>query len=317
MEFLFNEQSLHGQFSDVPEFAKALDDLMEMRMLAKRYNHELYCHRNCAQVMVTHNLSLPQVIQHIDKNKARVLMGWLGQTGPYWDDNRCHPANEYLECCGKIVTDTAIGECAFLQFSEKKAQLISMQKSSWTDYLLRVIWYKDENNQLFTDLINHVSSLSLESELQNASPPIKSWAQMSELCLTRFNNLHFASNAFEPLQGKPFMLAAANAIIDLLHVLSRFKGAHQPITGRSEEGQRLYQQYFTGERAWFSDSSLQEKAAFKESMTFPHPNEQNEKLFCTFHGKVQTPQMRIHFSWPVTAEHPLYIVYVGDKITKT
>ena len=34
------------------------------------------------------------------------------------------------------------------------------------------------------------------------------------------------------------------------------------------------------------------------------------------HGKVKTPQIRIHFSWPITASTPLYVVYVGYKITK-
>jgi hypothetical protein len=41
-----------------------------------------------------------------------------------------------------------------------------------------------------------------------------------------------------------------------------------------------------------------------------------EKIFCTWHGKVKTPQYRIHFSWPISAVAPLYVVYIGPKITK-
>jgi len=51
-------------------------------------------------------------------------------------------------------------------------------------------------------------------------------------------------------------------------------------------------------------------------MTFPDPDVQGETLFCSWHGKVKTPQYRIHFSWPVTAASPVYVVYVGPKITK-
>ena len=51
-------------------------------------------------------------------------------------------------------------------------------------------------------------------------------------------------------------------------------------------------------------------------MTFKHPTDASKTLFCPWHGKVQTPQLRVHFSWPVRADEPLYIVYVGPKITK-
>ena len=45
-------------------------------------------------------------------------------------------------------------------------------------------------------------------------------------------------------------------------------------------------------------------------------NGATSKLFCPWHGKVKSPQYRIHFSWPTTATTPIYIVYVGPKLTK-
>jgi hypothetical protein len=71
-----------------------------------------------------------------------------------------------------------------------------------------------------------------------------------------------------------------------------------------------------GDNAWFSDSSEAEKNEFEESLTFPHPVEPGQTLFCTWHGKVKTQQIRIHFSWPVRWDTPLYILYVGPKITR-
>lgn len=105
-------------------------------------------------------------------------------------------------------------------------------------------------------------------------------------------------------------------MLDLLDVLSRFKDEHQTGTGRTQKGHELYEQYFTGDGAWFSDSSDREKRDFENDMTFSHPDQNGATIFAPYHGKVQTPQMRIHFSWPVTADSPLYVLFVGDKITK-
>jgi hypothetical protein len=316
MDLFFNESSLHGQFPDIPTFVDALDALMAMRKMAKKYNRELYCHRSCQQAAVTHQLTLYQAIQRIDKNKARVLMAWFGRTGPYWEDVRQHSDDEYIECQGQVVTDTAIGECAYLKFSNKSAQLASMAPSSWTSASLPIIWHRNDDESLSETLINHVSVGTLDAVLLSAAPPLQSWDQLMEVCRQRFDNLYFLDEAFKPLKGTAFVLGAAKSLLDLLDVLSKFKSAHHPATGRSQDGHELYQTFFTGQLAWFTDSSTQEKSDFQYEMTFPHPEKSGETLFAPFHGKVQTPQMRIHFSWPVTSEAPLYVVYVGDKITK-
>ena len=51
-------------------------------------------------------------------------------------------------------------------------------------------------------------------------------------------------------------------------------------------------------------------------MTFGPPEHADRTLFFPWHGKVQTPQLRVHFSWPVRADKHLYVVYVDPKITK-
>ena len=89
-----------------------------------------------------------------------------------------------------------------------------------------------------------------------------------------------------------------------------------------EQLNEIYQNYFTGKKegggrgSLFSDSSDSEKVEFKQKLTFVHPGKDKQTLFCSWHGKVQTPQLRIHFSSRILATEPLYIVYVGPKITK-
>lgn len=126
----------------------------------------------------------------------------------------------------------------------------------------------------------------------------------------------FANDAFVPLRGHPFVHGAAERIQILHDTLNRFRGCFDDNGNRTPEGNRIYTDHFTGEKGWFSDSSATEKTEFESELTFAHPSEPGEYLFCSWHGKVKTPQFRIHFSWPVSASTPLYIVYVGPKITK-
>ena len=79
MDLLFNECSLHGQFQDAKSFECSLDILMGMRNTAKKYNREILCHRQLMHSMITHDLSLPQIIGCIDKNKAAALRMWIGR----------------------------------------------------------------------------------------------------------------------------------------------------------------------------------------------------------------------------------------------
>lgn len=316
MELLFNECSLHGQFEDIDSFEKSLDLLMNMRLTTRKYGREIQCHRQLINSLVTQHYSLPQIIQRLDKNKASALRDWIGRTGPYWDEPRQHSPDEYFECNSEIVTDTAIGECAYRHILRSEAQLASISPSNWQISPVEVIWHNKEQKVQTEKLINHVTIKTLEDELKKFDAPPASWAQLDQTCRRKFENLVFSNAAFAPLNGVPFVFAAAQSMLDLLSLLNKFKQEHNLETGRSKEGDRMYQDYFTGPRAWYSDSSDREKRDFKNQMTFTHPASSNKNIFAPYHGKIQTPQMRIHFSWPITATTPLYILYVGDKITK-
>ena len=132
----------------------------------------------------------------------------------------------------------------------------------------------------------------------------------------RCTNLTFSADCFEPLCSIPFVKCAAQSIVERLEMLAKIKNCFDAQGRRTTEGQRLYQEYFTGTKAWFTDSSDSEKNEFKAGLTFNHPDNDAENLFCTWHGKINSPKMRIHFSWPISTANPLYVVYIGPKITK-
>ncbi len=314
MEVLLNDLSLHGQFENIHAFQDAIRSIMGMRNKMRQFGRELYCHRNLAQAQITHELTMQQAIQQFDRNERRAVMGWLTQYGPFWDDERFHEPDDYLEYQEQVVTDTALGEAAYHCFSGNVYQLVSLAPSDWMFTPIPVIWQRNEIANI--DVPNHWEISSVETALRAASPPIQSWEQLASVIPSRCNNLIFAADSFEPLCGHPFVNSAAQRIVELLETLDKFKSCFDAHGQRTSEGQRIYQDHFTGEKAWFTDSSHNEKNEFEAKLTFTHPAKDSKTIFCTWHGKVKTPQLRIHFSWPVNADKPLYVVYIGQKLTK-
>lgn len=314
MQVLLNDLSLHGQFSSIPAFQDAIRSIMNIRIKMRQFGRELYCHRNVAQAQITHDLTMQQAIQQFNQNDRRAVMGWLTQHGPFWEDERYHDPDDYLEYQDQVVTDTALGEAAYRCFSGSEYQLVSFAPSDWLFTPITVIWRR--NDIVSIEVPNHWEIIALETALRAATPQIQSWEQLASVMPSRCTNLTFATDSFEPLSGRPFVNSAAQRIVELLETLDKFKSCFDAQGQRTSEGQRIYQDHFTGEKAWFTDSSDSEKNEFEAKLTFTHPTKVSETLFCTWHGKVKTPQFRIHFSWPIRKNEPLYVVYVGSKLTK-
>jgi len=242
-------------------------------------------------------------------------MGWITR-GPFWEDNHHNNENNWLEVNGEIVTENAVGEAAICCFNGLKQELVSFDPSQWLYTPILVKWVRDDEVSNNINVANHWTLRSVQQSLAANPKPVASWNDVAADSMRRCTHLKFSTDSFKPLQGHPFSLCAADRIRELLNTLNQMKCCFNNDGGRNPEGHRLYQDHFTGDKAWFSDSSPGEKQKNRKELTFQHPDHTNEVLFCTWHGKVKSPQYRIHFSWPIVADKPLYIVYVGSKITK-
>jgi hypothetical protein len=227
-----------------------------------------------------------------------------------------------LECNGDVVTDTAVGEAAWCKLLGIERELVSLVPSSWQFTPVSVEWLSDVDIKKTVVLENHYDEKDLKLVLERVPLLPQSWPQLESVMTSRCTNLTFSANAFSHLQGCPFSPAGAERLRVILEKLDHFKTCFDENGQRSAEGNKLYQDFFTGLKqgggrgAIFTDSSDREKESFRKEMTFQHPEDTNKTLFCTWHGKVQTPQLRVHFSYPVRADEPIYVVYVGPKITK-
>lgn len=319
MELIFNDLSIHEQFSDIETFRDAIKRVMTIRRVAYQFDRELYCHRNVANAQVTSALTMQQVVQQaLTRDQTRSLMQWLNRHGPFWEDVRRHSGNDWLECSGEIVTDTAVGEAAYCLFHGISRGLVSMDPSCWLTSPLSVNWRENgSGNAKSVGVCNYWNANKLEVALADVPVSLKSWKDLEMVARRRYPNLTFSSDSFRPLNGHPFGKSVAEYLLLRLNILHTFKNCCDPQGKRTPEGNEIYTNYFMGEKAWFSDSSDKEKDEFKAVLTFPHPEAPSESLFCPWHGKINyTPPLRIHFSWPIQMNKPLYVVYVGPKITR-
>ena len=314
MELIFNDCSIHEQFRDLTTFRVAIQRVMTIRSMARRFGRDLQCHRNVANSKVMPGWIMQRAIQTLSMDRRRAVMQWLSQLGPFWDEFQQHSSDDWLECNGEPITDTAIGEAAYCLSLGIDRRLVSLNPSDWLTSPLFVEFESGPVGQV--EVLNYWRAEEVQAALTAAPASVHSWDDLSAAARVRFPDLAFSPNSFTRLRGHPFGRGPSERILSLLTVLNNFKKCFNELGQRTPEGQEIYQKHFTGEKAWFSDSSETEKARFKSDLTFPHPTKSGESLFCTWHGKVKTPQLRIHFSWPIRANEQLYVVYVGPKITK-
>lgn len=316
MELLFNDLSIHGQFNDLDSFGDAIRRLMAIRGLINVYGASLYSHRNILQSQVTPDITMYEAVDRaFTLAEKRALMQWITRFGPFWDDVRRHQPEDWFQHRENIVTDTAIGEAAWCLVNNIDRELISLSPSDWEYTPISVDWFMDKSTMESVNIANYWLFISLEDNLKSRPRPYSSWEGLEAFVTHRYNNLTYLENAFAPLVGHPFSPAAAERIIFLLGTLNHYTTCFDGNGQRTTEGNEIYQKFFTGGEL-FSDSSATEKKDFKKALTFRHPIDNDLTLICPYHGKIKHQQLRLHFSWPIRAEEPVFVAYVGPKITK-
>jgi hypothetical protein len=315
MDLFVNELSLHGQFSSIGSFVGALKEIMGCRIVADGYRHPFWCLRTLASRDVLPGVSLREAVRQTrDVNLSRVVMTWLDRYGPFWDDGRAHSPDDYFEHAGEIVTDCGLGEAAFRLAAEQPSGMVGFSDSLFCTTPLNVVWRRSDSVSQGLDLPNFWNRIPLEEYLREHELAPQSWADLVERARSRYRNLTFVDSILEPLNGEPFNTTIADRVLKLLGILDHLKSSFEDDGRLSAEGHQLLQDYFHGDRALFTDESETNKRTFARQLTFRTPT--GEELFCPYHGKISFRFYRVHHSWPIRSDQPLYIAYIGPKITK-
>ncbi len=318
MAWYVNDLSLCGQYPEATAFLDDLADLMRARIKIPMLEQKLSCSRTLHTRPVTAILNFREAVQSRPKYiSVPLVLAWLTKNGPFWEDVREFNEDDYFEHHGQEVTEFGLGEAA-------RRLLVGLQASSFSfarggfDYSPVEILHGLPESPLHSVLVHNLwNTNELCRHAMATIPAPVNWLQMLEQAQSRFDNLILYRHSIDKLRGQPFSQHVVERIFALLDILQRFMDCLHEDGSYSGGNHELITQYFVGNKAWFTDESETNKKNFCEEMSFPDPEQDDgTKVFCSWHGKIKTPQYRIHFEWPVEARSKLRVFYIGPKITK-
>lgn len=319
MEWHINDLSFDGQFADPKAFKAALEPLLQARHRDPFLRSRLYCSSLLHTCQVTATANLRQtVVATRDKTFIGLVLGWMAKSGPFWDDDRQPNVNDYFEYETHDVTDQGLGEAARRKLVGIVANAFSFQGSQlpFTKSPLLVQQGLIEAPIAIVNIGNHWKVEQLVVAAQS-SRIYHSWPDVYCEIKSRFDGLIITENVIEALLATPFSEQVTKRIFELLRVLNCLVTESDENGELSQAGKALLADHFVGEKAWFTDESRGNKDNFKKKLTFSDPDDATKKIFCSWHGKIKTPQIRIHFQWPRPArQKEVKVVYIGPKITK-
>lgn len=321
MDFLVNELSLHGQYTNERDFRESFKLILSCGQQIENRGHSCYYSRQLNTREAMPGLDLRQVVKKTgDRNFIQQVVNLLSKRGPFWSENRRHSEDDYFAYRNEVVTDTAIAEAAWCVANHQQdCHTVSFKPSNFNSSPLSVVWHQSTSNVLPVDVQNFWDVATLTTFLKNSLKPPTSWEELIQQCINEYPHLTFADDLLDPLDSEPFSEAIAKRVRELLSILDELNTCFGEDGKLNRRGQEIKRNYFEREEALFTDSSDSEKHDFRDEMIFKKPNSSTgETISCPFHGKIKMgKQYRIHFKWPKEQPtDPLYVVYIGPKITK-
>ncbi len=320
MELHFNDLSLAGQFSDPEAFYATLETFLKLRIKHEALRENFFCSRTLGMRPVHAGYNLQQLIlKHPNRLFKQQVLNWLSKSGPFWDDNRAEVANDFFTFNTEDVTEQGLGEACRRQLLGREVASFSFDNHNFECTPLQVQhgWREPELDFGQIAIHNFWQLSDLAKIAQSLQPVPKNWLEMLQAAQQEFTNLIFAEEMITILRPHPFSRYVCQRAFELLTVLQRLVDESDEYGGLSDVGTALFEQHFNGKKAWFTDSSTDEKNHFKQELSFNDPCDPSQKIFCPWHGKIKTPQFRIHFQWPRPKnQQKIKIVYIGPKITK-
>jgi hypothetical protein len=315
-----NDLSVQGQFSDGREFTQALDELLHLRrfsFIAKK----LYCTRDeFRNRPVVGDLTVSDVLRSTPfRDFKRRALAWMDKFGPFLEDDRVNLDDDLFMYSGNDVTNQGLAEAARQILSGAYAQTFSFVGGA-LNFAVRelTVCHGLEDDPIGAVIVKNTwEPEALKRSAVAALPVAVTWSEVLAQCRDRFDSLTFSLAIDQFLEGTPFYSTVRDGVFDLLNVLQNIMENRAPGGKMSNEGMALVQKYFASKQAWFSDESTNNRRLFRSEMTFVDPENIRRRIVCFWHGKIQTPQFRVHFEWPVPAGQPrLKVVYIGPKISK-
>ena len=317
MELIANEKSIHEQFHDIELFRKSLRELMRLRGIALRNGKTVRFHSQWYAAKPMPGLVLQQAVSRIPNRDEQTAFLTCLDREQLGDMENSHSFDHRLSCYGESAIGTAIGEAATRIINGLNCGLVSVSPSAWTSTPIKVIvGHGNLDGKESTVLVsNWWKATDLEQDLVSDQHELRSWYIFERVVTTRYDKLFFGTDCFTPLYSLPFADCSSRSLMFLLDVLNQMAHELNSDGSRTENGWTMYNNFFVGENALFSDSSDSEKSRMGDRMEFSHPSNGSKTLHCTWHGKERHLKLRLHFSWPPRLGEPIYVMYIGLHLT--
>jgi hypothetical protein len=318
MEWHINDLSLRGQFETPLAFRASLEPILRLRQRRPDLRSRIFCSRSLYLRLVTPSSNLQQAIFAIgDPVFKQLALQWFANAGPFWDESRAPAADDYFHFEGEDVTDQGLGEAARRQLVQIPAHSFSFLDPPVNRFRLTSIPVQHGLPEDPLGRIDVPNDWGTDAVEASAVVRPSSWLEMINQCRTALGLLIFPDEIINQLRPYPFSHGVAERINELLKILQTLALETLDDSSFTDEGLRLYQMHFVGEKASFTDESDANKRDFKSEMTFRDPTVPHERIFCPWHGKVKIGQYRIHFEWPrPRGQRRFKVVYIGPKIAK-
>jgi hypothetical protein len=309
-----NDASLHGQFSAFPLFHESLKLIWNIRKTLQNKDHPLRVTKLIRTCYVTSTKTFNDFIGELPRDIRTQVLIWLDRDGPFWEDDCKHDPGEYLECSGAVVTETGLGEAAHRIHKDKsKIAVVSFTPSSFESDPLLVLWKGLPKGDEEISVRNCWTAQHAERVASDCESIPRTWNELVEWGERSCKNLLLAPDISSQL-GIQFFSTVADRAVVLLTLLDKIVDSIR----RNDDAVffELRRNWMEGGNARFTPSSNTELCEFASDLTFAHP-ETGESVLCSWHGKIKTPQFRIHFEWPLAeGSERLFVAYIGPKITK-
>ncbi len=319
--WIVNDLSLSGQYQSVEEFCTTLDQLLSVRERNEVIQGRIFCSPLLGDRPVIGNTILRNIVLHQASHLLRQrTLRWIGKDGPFWTGERAPNDDDLFWFERKEVTEQGLGEAARRRILSIDAHTFSFPRSepSCDGSPLRVVHGLLEEPFGTVEVPNTCRPESIASGVLNSFGLPRSWHAAFESLRIQFHRITFSRELEQFVEGQPFVKNVYERSRELLAVLDQLLVSRDENGQWTSESNRLIANHFQGEKAWFSDESEGNKRDFERELTFRDPEDAATELFCPWHGKIKTPQYRIHFQWPIDAnQRRVKVVYIGPKITKS
>jgi hypothetical protein len=309
--FMFNDMSLERYYNNTDVFKNSLEEFLHFYTIGKQYGYTIYIYKNGLMDILVCDVPFRKAIndtKYISVEQKRKILNILDKTTPVLPDDSAIPSDLTFFYNENLIPNTGLAECAYQKMMGESASLYSLSTSSFRYDSLTVYIKQNDIIDNKQEVKNYFSIAALEQELQSACKPIQSWDEFFDFVTNNFIWLKLTDDAKKYLKREAFEKILANSIITRLDILNKM--------AESESEKiflELYRKHCQGNRAWFSDESLNRKQdpVLNEKLTFLI---NGKHILCNFHGKINYRDFRIHISSQPKRHEKLYIAYIGRKI---